>query len=52
MLLNSAITEYDLNSLQETGLSDLTQAEIQEAINSANDLADQHRQSNYLTAEQ
>lgn len=32
---------------QQTGLSevDLTQAEIQEAVNSGNDLAEQHRQS-------
>ena len=32
---------------QQTGLSevDLTQAEIQEAVNSGNNLAEQHRQS-------
>ena len=39
--------QFGLNSLQETGVSDLTQAEIQEAVNSANYLADQHRQSKY-----
>lgn len=39
---------YDL-FWQHTGLSDvdLTQTEIQEAINAANDLAEQHRQSEY-----
>ena len=29
------------------GVSDLSQADIQEAINSANDQADQHKQSKY-----
>lgn len=45
---NSDFTKFTL-PLQQTGLSDvdLTQSEIQEAINAANDLADQHKQSEY-----
>lgn len=48
--VNSDFTELILLYFwQQTGLSDvdLTQSEIQEAINAANDLADQHKQSEY-----